>query len=513
MIWISVKVSPSKSEFGKLSSELARPCILPVIAELPEQKFGPAEAYLTLSRDQRVSFLLESVESGGKTARYSFIGLDPFVTLRVKGKDIEVLGEGELKEMVECSAREIKEGEDPVDVVKKAFLFGRISIPEIKQPRFICGPAGYFSYDIVRSMTQIGEKVIDDLEHPDAEFMLGKNTVVFDHEVKKSFICSNAFIFETSDPEEAYASSLKEIEAKAKQLGKVGPLPRLVMDIEPTVETRSGMSKPEFISAVERAKRHIDCGDLLQIVLSRRMETDLKCDPYLAYLALRGINPSPYMYYLDFGPRKILGSSPETLVRVEEGKVMIRPIGGTRRRGRDTKEDMEIERKLLNDRKEREEHMMLMHLGREDISKVAKVGSVKVEDFMKIERYSHVMHIVSTVSGLLREGKDEFDALKANFPAGTVVGAPRLRAMEIIEELEPTRRGIYAGGVGYFDYRRNMDFAITIRTIVAEGGRAYVQAGAGIVSKSVPELEFYETENKSRALLKAIGIAEAFNGG
>ena len=482
---------------------------MPVIAELPQQEFGPAEAYFTLSRNQRASFLLESAESGGKTARYSFIGIDPFLTLRVKGKEIEIYGDGELKKMVESSAKEIKKGEDPVDIIKKAFLFGRISIPEVKQPRFICGPAGYFSYDIVRSVIQIGEKAIDDLRHPDAEFMLGRNTVVFDHEVKKSFICSNAFIFETSDPQEVYASSLKEIEAKAKQLEKVRPLPRLPMGIEPSLEKKSSMSKPEFISAVEKAKAHIDCGDVLQVVLSRRMETDLKCDPYLVYLALRGMNPSPYMYYLDFGPRKILGSSPETLVRVEKGKVMTRPIGGTRRRGKDTKEDKEIERKLLYDRKEREEHMMLVHLGREDISKVSKVGSVKVDDFMIIERYSHVMHIVSTVSGLLREGKDEFDALKANFPAGTVVGVPRLRAMEIIEELEPTRRGIYAGGVGYFDYRHNMDFAISIRTIIAEGGKAYVQAGAGVVSRSVPELEFYETENKSRALLKAIGIAEA----
>jgi anthranilate synthase component 1 len=509
---IPMKVSPSESEFRELSSKLARPCIVPVMAELSEQKLGPAEAYLTLSRNQHTSFLLESAESGGKTARYSFIGTDPLVTLEVKDKEIEVRGDGELKEMVESGAREVKKGEDSVDIIKKAFLFGRISVPEVRQPRFICGPVGYFSYDIVRSMVQIGEKVIDDLKHPDAEFMLGRNTVVFDHEAKKSFICSNALIFETSDPEEVYASSLREIETKAKQLEKVSPLPRLPMSIEPSVEIRSGMSKPEFTGAVEKAKAYIDRGDLLQIVLSRRMETDLKCDPYFVYLALREMNPSPYMYYLDFGPRKILGSSPETLVRVEEGKVMTRPIGGTRRRGRDAKEDVEIERKLLSDRKEREEHMMLVHLGREDISKVAEVGSVKVEDFMIIERYSHVMHIVSTVSGLLREGKDEFDALKANFPAGTVVGAPRLRAMEIIEELEPSRRGIYAGGVGYFDYRRNMDFAITIRTVTAEGGKAHVQVGAGVVSRSVPGLEFYETENKGRALVKAIGIAEASSG-
>jgi anthranilate synthase component 1 len=269
------------------------------------------------------------------------------------------------------------------------------------------------------------------------------------------------------------------------------------------------MTRNEYIAAVKRVQEYIDSGDVLQLVLARRMKTKLKCDPYLAYLALRRINPSPYMYYLDFRQRKIIGSSPETLVRVENGEVMTRPIGGTRRRGKDAKEDKEIERKLLSDRKEREEHMMLVHLGREDISKIAKVGSVKVKDFMTIERYSDVMHIVSTVVGKLREDKNEFDALRANFPAGTVVGAPRLRAMEIIEELEPTRRGIYAGGVGYFDYRHNMDFAIAIRTIVTEKDVAYVQAGAGIVARSVPELEFYETENKGRALIRAIEMAKA----
>ncbi len=506
-----MEVSPSEDEFHKVSAELTKPCIVPLIAELPRQKFGPVEAYTILSKGQPWSFLLESAEGIGRTARYSFIGTDPLLTLRMKNGDIEVGGKGKLKEMAETSVKKIKD-EDSVNIIKKAFLFGRISTPELEQPRFICGPVGYFSYDIVRSMVHIGEKATDDLCHPDAEFMLGKNTVVFDHEKGKSFICSNALIFETSEPRKVYANSQREIETKVKQLEKIGPLPHLRMDAEPKMDVKSGISRPEFIGAVKSAEGHIDRGDILQIVLSRRMEINLRCDPYLVYLAFREINPSPYMYYIDFGPRKIIGSSPETLVRVEGGNVMTRPIGGTRRRGKDVEEDREIEKKLLGDRKEREEHMMLVHLGREDISKVAKVGSVKVEDFMAIERYSHVMHIVSTVSGSLRDGKDEFDALRANFPAGTVVGAPRLRAMEIIEELEPTRRGIYAGGVGYFDYRHRMDFAIIIRTIIAENEKAYVQAGAGIVSRSVPELEFYETENKSKALLKAIAIAEASSG-
>lgn len=508
-----MRIGPSESEFRELSSKLARPCIVPVIAEPVGQKIGPVNAYSTLSRNQRASFLLESAESGSKTAGYSFIGTDPFVILRVKGKDVEIQGDRKLREMVENGTEEIKKNDGPVDIVKRAFLFGKISVPEMNRSRFICGPVGYFSYDIVRSAIQIGEKAIDDLGHPDAEFMLPKNVVVFDHETKKEFICSNAFMFETSDPEEVYASSREEIEIKSKLLERADPCPRLPTDVESNVKVKPNISKLEFANAVQKTKEYIDCGDVLQVVLSRRMKTELKCDPLLVYLALRKINPSPYMYYLDFGHRKILGASPETLVRVEKGNVMARPIGGTRRRGKNPDEDAEIERKLLGNRKEREEHMMLIHLGKEDISKVAKVGSVKIEDFMRVERYSHVMHIVSTVRGSLREDKDEFDALKANFPAGTVVGAPRLRAMEIIEELEPTRRGIYAGGVGYFDYRHNMDFAITIRTIVVEGKKAYIQVGAGIVSRSVPELEFHETENKSRALLKAIGIAEALRGG
>ena len=503
-----MKICFTEGEFCSECSKLQKPCIVPLIAEVPEPKFGPAEVYIALSQNQPMSFLLESAEGTGQRARYSYIGTDPLITLRVKNGDLTIDGDEQLRKAAKNNVKKI-EGADATEIVREAFLLDQISIPRAKYPRFICGPVGYFAYDIIRRRTDIGSRSTDDLREPDAEFMLAKNIVAFDHVEKKTYICSNAFVSGSRDPGDAYTNSLKEIEAKRKQLGEVKPSPSLRMDAEPTASVRSNMSREDFIAAVGRVQKYIDSGEVLQLVLSRRVETNLKCDPYSVYLALRMLNPSPYMYYLNFGSRKIIGSSPETLVRVENGEVMTRPIGGTRRRGKDEQEDKEIERKLLADKKEREEHRMLVHLSREDISKVARAGSVKVEDYMSVERYSHVMHLVSTVKGVLRDDKDEFDALRANFPAGTVVGAPRLRAMEIIEELEPTRRGIYGGGVGYLDYRHNMDFAIAIRTIIVENGKAYAQVGAGIVSGSLPELEFYETENKGRALLKAIGIAEA----
>jgi len=501
-----LKVS-SIQEIEKFVDEFGSPCLFPIVATF-EGCASPAKVYLNM-RNNRLSYLLESAEGTGKRARYSFIGTDPLLTLKVKDGRMQLGGNKQLKEMAKRNIRKKGQDMDPIEIVKRAFLVGQLSIPRINYPRFICGPVGYFSYDAVRSLVDIGKRAGDYLRHPDAEFMLAKNTAVFDHAEKKTFVCSNAVILENSDPKVVYANSLKEIKSKVKQLSKARQNPRLRTDVELKTDVTSNMTRDEFIDAVRRVQEYIDSSDVLQLVLSRRMETKLKGDPYSVYLALHRINPSPYMYYLDFGRRKVIGSSPETLVRVEKGEVMTRPIGGTRRRGRSVKEDGEIKRELLSDRKEREEHMMLVHLGREDISKVSKVGSVKVKNFMTINKYSHVMHIVSTVVGALREDKDEFDALRINFPAGTVVGAPRFRAMEIIEELEPTRRGIYAGGVGYFDYRHSMDFAIAIRTIVVEDGKAYAQVGAGVVSRSVPELEFYETENKGRALLKAIGIAKA----
>lgn len=502
-----MKVTCSLKEAKRMADALERPCLLPITSAIDGCK-DPAKVYLGMRSRGRRSYLLESAEGVGKRAKYSFIGTDPLLTLRVKDGRLKLEGDKRLVGIAKRNIGKINDA-DSIKVVRRAFLIGKLAIPDIDYPRFICGPVGYFAYDAIRRLVDIGSKASDDLQHPDAEFVLAKNVVVFDHARKKTFVCSNAFISESSDTKAACENSLKEVRHKVKQLKKMGRIPHLRTGVELEADVASNMTREEFIEAVRQAQKYIDLGDVLQLVLSRRMETKLKCDPYLVYLALRKINPSPYMYYLDFGRRKIIGSSPETLVRVEDDAVMTRPIGGTKRRGKSVKEDKEIEQKLLSDRKEREEHMMLVHLGREDISKVAKVGSVKVEDFMTIDRYSHVMHIVSTVTGKLREDKDEFDALRTNFPAGTVVGAPRLMAMKLIEKLEPTRRGIYAGGVGYFDYRHNMDFAIAIRTIVVENEKAHIQAGAGVVSRSVPELEFYETDNKGRALLKAIEIANA----
>ncbi len=503
---VSLKVS-NIQEIEKFVNESGRPCLFPIVATI-KGCANPARAYFN-TRNNCLSYLLESAEGTGKRARYSFIGTDPLLTLKVKNRQLKLAGNTQLKEMAKRNIRKKGQDMDSIEIVKRAFLVGQLSVPMINYPRFICGPVGYFAYDAIRRLFDIGKRASDDSRHPDAEFMLAKNTIVFDHVEKKTFVCSNALISENSDPKVVYADSLNEIKNKLKQLNEAKQLPRLQTDVDLKTYMTSNMTRDEFIAAVKQVQEYIDSSDLLQLVLSRRMETKLKEDPYSVYLTLQKINPSPYMYYLNFGRRKIIGSSPETLVKVEKGEVMTRPIGGTRRRGRSFKEDRKIRRELLKDRKEREEHMMLVHLGREDISKVAKVGSVKVKNLMTIDKYSYVMHIVSTVVGALRDDKDEFDALRANFPAGTVVGDPRFRAMEIIEKLEPTRRGIYAGGVGYFDYRHNMDFAIAIRTIVVENGKAYAQVGAGVVSRSVPELEFYETENKGRALLKAISIAKA----
>lgn len=506
-----MKPSPDPKSAEKLVERLGKPCLIPIVSTIGGCK-DPAKAYPVIGGRGRLSYLLESAEGAGKRARYSFMGTDPILTVRVKDGDLRISGTKQLREIAEKNVGRISRDIDSFELVKKAFLMDRISVPNIKYPRFSCGPVGYFAYDAVRRLVDIGQTAADDLRHPDAEFILARNVIVFDHAEKKTSVISNAFISESSNLEKEYANSLEEIRNKVKQLDRVKRPSRLRTSTKRELNFTSNMTRDQFISAVKKVQEYIDSGDVLQLVLARRMETKLKHEPYSVYLALRELNPSPYMYYLDFGRRKIIGSSPETLVRVENGEVMTRPIGGTRRRGKTVQKDREIERKLLSDRKEREEHMMLVHLGREDISKVAKAGSVRVKDFMTIDRYSEVMHIVSTVTGMLREDKDEFDALRANFPAGTVVGAPRLRAMEIIEELEPTRRGLYAGGVGYFDYRHNMDFAIAIRTIIVENGKAYAQTGAGIISRSVPELEFYETENKGRALLKAIGIAEASGG-
>ncbi|MEE8168870.1 MAG: anthranilate synthase component I family protein, partial [Candidatus Hydrothermarchaeales archaeon] len=351
----------------------------------------------------------------------------------------------------------------------------------------------------------IGAQTVDDLQQNDAEFMFVKDLIVFDHWREEVLLVSNILLQNSGNLQEELGNAMEKIrglEALVKE-----SKPRSPRYDGGTIEIKSNFTRETFEEVVRKTKEYIYAGDILQGVLSQRFACDTKADPFDIYLALKEINPSPYMYFLEFGELKIIGSSPEILVRVDRGKAIVRPIAGTRPRGNDVVEDESLAREMMNDPKERAEHVMLVDLGRNDVGKVSRFGTVNVNEFMAIEKYSHVQHIVSNVEGELRDDMDAFDVLEASFPAGTVSGAPKVRAMQIIEELEPHRRGIYAGAVGYFCFNRDMDFAITIRTIVMQGAKAYVQAGAGIVADSDPAREYQETVNKGKGMLKAIELA------
>jgi anthranilate synthase component 1 len=379
-------------------------------------------------------------------------------------------------------------------------LLKTVHAPRAISSRYMLGTVGYIGYDFVRSLVDVGNNTTDDLHHPELEFMLAERTIIFDHLKHRTHYCSLMLLTDGSDVQEAYAralSNIKELKAVKKPVRREPPV---------KITTKSNIEKTDFERNVEVAKEYIRAGDIIQTVLSRRIELDPAPPLGQFYTNLKRINPSPYMFFLDFPERSIVGSSPEILVKVEGRKVVTRPIAGTRRRGRSRADEAAMERELLADEKERAEHVMLVDLGRNDIGRVSRFGSVRVTDFMKVEKYSHVQHLVTNVVGQLGRDKDAFDALRATFPAGTVTGAPKVRAMEIIEELEPTRRGIYAGAIGSFSYNGDADLAITIRTLVAERGKGYIQVGAGIVADSVPRREHYETENKAGALLRAAGV-------
>ena len=361
-------------------------------------------------------------------------------------------------------------------------------------------------YDMVKFFEPIKEVKKEGLGLPDFFFMLTDTMLIFDSLRQKIKVLSNAHI-EDNSPDEAYL----EAEQKINDIIAKLRTPLILDDSLSGAKSKSvssNFTKDDFLTAVEKSKEYVMAGDIVQVVLSQRFEREAAGDPFHIYRALRVINPSPYMYYLDIGDAKIVGSSPEILVRFEEGKIVLRPIAGTRKRGETESADRALEEELKSDPKEVAEHIMLVDLGRNDVGRVATIGSVKVTELMKVERYSHVMHLVSNVEGELRDGLDAFDVLAACFPAGTVSGAPKVRAMEIIEELEPTRRGPYAGAVGYFSYAGNMDTCITIRTLIIKDGKVYVQAGAGIVADSMPEREYLETVNKAKGMMTAVDMAE-----
>lgn len=495
--------SPALSEVVRLAE---RHNLIPVVRTMMADTETPIRIFHHFS-DQPYAFLLESVEGGVNWARYSFIGTNPFMTIRGKNGAIRV-------ETSERGEIVLAADDKPVEALRR--MLASYSSPVMDGlPRFTGGAVGFFGYDLLRYYENLPEHRKDDLNMDDMNFMFCDQVIVFDHFKQQVMVIANVHVPDQATPEtieQAYTEACQRIDRTIDALRKPQSVPNLShFTPEEQVrldDVRSNVTKEQFLANVEAAKRYIHAGDVSQVVLSQRFELDTDVSPLHVYRILRTVNPSPYMYYLKFGDEVIVGTSPELLVRVEGDRVQTRPIAGTRPRGRTPDEDAANEQDLLADPKERAEHVMLVDLGRNDLGKVAEFGSVQCDAYMEIERYSHVMHIVSQVSGKLREDKDFFDAFIACLPAGTVSGAPKLRAMEIIAELEQEARGAYAGSIGYLGFSGNLDSCITIRTIIFKNGKAYVQAGAGIVYDSVPEKEYEETVNKAKALLTSIRLAE-----
>ncbi len=476
--------------------QLAHGRATPIFDEIPGDLDTPVSVFLKL-RAGDPAFLLESVEGGEQVARYSFVGARPARSLRFRDGTARFTdADGEARTETYT---------DPLDLVAQLLDTADVA-PNPGLPRFQGGAVGYLAYDAAANFERLPVPAPDPLGVPDGMFMLCEELVIFDHvrDVMRLVTVARP----DPDPVRGYAAARDRLAALADRIA--GPTPVPSRDSASPVNGRVdlSMSKAEFMRAVERAKEYISAGDIIQTVPSLRLSRRLTVDPIEVYRALRRINPSPYMFYLDFGDVQLAGASPEMMVRFEDGQVRTRPIAGTRPRGEDPDADGELARELLADPKERAEHVMLVDLGRNDVGRVSVSGSVAVDDFMSVERYSHVMHIVSDVTGTLAPGRSGLDALRACFPAGTLSGAPKIRAMEIIAELENLRRGPYGGAVGYVSYSGDLDTAITIRTMVVRDGMAHVQAGAGIVADSVPEREYHECLNKARALLRAIEIAE-----
>ncbi|MEO8288404.1 MAG: anthranilate synthase component I [Chloroflexota bacterium] len=457
----------------------------------------PVAALLKIRRGQHC-FLLESVERGSQVGRYSFLGTDPSRVFTAKDDNARI----ESADGVEELAR-IK----PLDKLEELLGTRRIVMPDgASVPRFSGGAVGFAGYETACSLEPVQPASNDPLSLPDAAFAFYDTLVVFDHVQRTAQVLTQVPL--NGDPDGEYDAACRRIERVMRRLRAPVPAVKLQAGGKTGAPVTSNLTQPEYESMVEAAKEHIAAGDVIQVVLSQRFERETGADPFNIYRALRMVNPSPYMFFLQFGDLYLVGASPEMLVQVQGSKVTTHPIAGTRPRGSDRAEDVRLEHELLADEKERAEHLMLADLGRNDIGRIATIGSVKVPRFMQVEHYSHVMHIVSEVEGELRQGLGPVHALRACFPAGTVSGAPKVRAMQIISELEHDRRGPYSGAAGYIGYDGNMDTAIAIRTLVIRNGVASVQAGAGLVADSVPETEYKETQHKARALLSAIDLAE-----
>lgn len=491
-------IRPTKDEFIKKSRQGN---LIPVVKEILADFDTPVSAYLKIAEGD-YSYLLESVEGNEKIGRYSFLGSDPRWVFSAKGKKITFREGGRIKAY---------EGH-PLEELKKLLKDYRV-VEDPTLPRFFGGAVGYVGYGMVEQFDGIAQRKKDDLGLPDIYFILADTLVVFDHVEHRIKIIANADVRKDRS-QTAYEDALKKIQTIEQKLLTLKPQPKIEWDDSVDlsgIDIKSNLTKKNFEEIVEKAKEYIRAGDIFQVVLSQRFCFEIDTDPITLYRALRTINPSPYMFLLNFKGFHLVGTSPEILVRCENERVEVRPIAGTKVRGETLEEDKQIEKSLLNDPKERAEHLMLVDLGRNDLGRVCKFGSVHVSELMVIEKYSHVMHIVSDVVGTLEEGVSAFDVLKASFPAGTVTGAPKIRAMQIIEELETLHRGPYAGAIGYYSFSGNLDSCITIRTILLKDGKAYIQAGAGIVADSVPEREYLETLNKAKGMMKALALVKGLS--
>jgi len=481
--------------------------LIPVYKEVMGDLETPVTAYMKMTKKAKYSFLLESVEGEEKIARFSFLAKDPKLIIQSKGKAFKILRFSNKK-----SSSIIKKFKDtPLELIRSILSqYKFVNVPGL--PRFCGGMVGYISYDVARFFEKLPKTTKDDLKLPDMLLILAEDLIIFDHINHKIKIVSCVHVQPNASLQQkkkAYKNAIARIRKTIQELNQ----PLIIKHHDQItsknrkLKLRSNLTESQFKKIVTKAKRQIKKGEIIQVVLSQRFELNLKTKPFNVYRVLRGLNPSPYMYYLNFNTLQIIGSSPELLVRCENGIVETRPIAGTRPRGKNEKEDAALAKELLADPKEKAEHIMLVDLGRNDLGRVCQKGSVHLSEFMRIEKYSHVMHIVSNVKGKLLKGKDDLDVLQAAFPAGTVSGAPKIRAMEIIEDLENQTRGPYAGCIGYFSFSGNLDSCITIRTIVITKGKAYIQAGAGIVADSVPKKEYQETMHKAEAQIRAIEAA------
>ena len=499
----NAQVEPNRAEFLRLARTYT---LVPVVRRLTADLETPVSAFLRLAASEPECFLLESVEGGEKVGRYTFIGVRPYQRVVARGRTLDVY-QGKRRATVDA---------DVFEFLKEA-LSGHRPARIAGLPPFTAGAVGFFAYDVVRQIEQLPATAKDDLQLPDACLMFFHDVLAFDH-VKKEILLIATADLTSSKPAVAYAAAVKRLGSLERRLARVLPSQKK-SKASGKLSITYRTSKKNFLAAVRKTKEYIAAGDVFQAVLSQRFEVKPGADPFSVYRALRIVNPSPFMYFLRCGATsvakkqtdsafEILGSSPELLVRVSGmgngGKVEYRPIAGTRPRSANEDEDNRIAEGLLADEKERAEHVMLVDLGRNDVGRVSEYGSVRVKDFMYVERYSHVMHLVSSIEGKLRKGLSAVDAFRSCFPAGTLSGAPKIRAMEIIEELEPTRRGLYGGSVLYADFSGNLDSCIAIRSMLVQDGTGYIQAGAGIVADSVPEKEYEESLNKAQAVIRAI---------